>query len=202
MTRERRWLTGLLVAGFGVLLVLLIGVGAIGGWMLARGLPGGGGPPVIADTPTLVRQVQGLNELVGVKYVVEKVVVVEDAKWYGDTRLLMVAHGVAKAGVDLSKFERGDVRVRGTAVHVTLPRPRVLDVYLDDRRTQVVERSTGVMREFDKNLEQDARRQAVDQIRLAVRDSGILKDAEERARIQISGLLLRGGFTDVEVSFR
>jgi hypothetical protein len=75
-------------------------------------------------------------------------------------------------------------------------------VYLDDRRTQVIERSTGVMREFDKNLEQDARRQAVDQIKVAVRDSGILKDAEERARIQISGLLLRGGFSDVEVSFR
>jgi hypothetical protein len=202
MARERRWLTGLVVAVFGLLLVVLIGVGAIGGWMLARGLPGSGGPPVIADTPTLVRQVQGLNELVGVKYVLEKVVVVEDAKWYGDNRLLMVAHGVAKAGVDLSKVEKGDIRVRGMGVHVTLPRPRVLDVYLDDRRTQVIERSTGVMREFDKNLEQDARRQAVDQIKVAVRDSGILKDAEERARIQISGLLLRGGFSDVEVSFR
>ena len=47
MSRERRWLAGLLVAGFGLLLVVLIGAGAIGGWMLARGLPGGGGPPVM-----------------------------------------------------------------------------------------------------------------------------------------------------------
>jgi hypothetical protein len=38
------------------------------------------------------------------------------------------------------------------------------------------------LRAFDKDLEQDARRQAVDSIKVAVRDSGILKDAEERER--------------------
>jgi len=201
MNRERRSWNWLLAGGAVLALLLLVGLSVVGGWMLARGWAGAGSP-VIAATPTLVEKVQSLNQLVSVKYVLEKIVLVEDAKWYGDSRLLMVAHGVAKAGVDLSKVGKGDVRVRGTTVQITLPRPMLLDVYLDERRTQVVERSTGVLREFDKDLEQDARRQAVDQIKLAVRDSGILKDAEERARTQVMGLLQQSGFTDVEISFR
>jgi len=66
----------------------------------------------------------------------------------------------------------------------------------------VVERTTGVLREFDKGLEQEARRQAVDQLRLAVRDAGILRDAEERARMQVEGVLRQMGFVGVEVKFR
>ncbi len=184
-----------------LVLLLLLGLAVVGGWMLARGWAGAGSP-AIAATPTLVQKVQSLNQLVSVKYVLEKIVLVEDARWYGDSRLLMVAHGVAKAGVDLAKVAKDDVRVRGTTIQITLPRPMILDVYLDERRTQVVERSTGVLREFDKDLEQDARRQAVDQIKLAVRDSGILKDAEERARTQVAGLLVQSGFTEIEISFR
>ena len=129
-------------------------------------------------------------------------VLLEDAKWYGESRLLMVAHGVAKAGVDLSRLDARAVRADGRRVRVELPRPQLTDVYLDDRRTQVVERSTGVLRAFDKDLEQDGRRQALDQVRLAVREAGILKDAEDRARQQVSALFRQSGFDEVEVTFR
>lgn len=202
MSRDNRFLRWVLGIGALVVLLALITLGAVIGWFAAR-ISGAGSPsPTIASTPTLIRQVQGLNQLVSVKYVLEKVVIVEDAKWYGDSRLLMVAHGVAKAGVDLSKLRDEDIRIRGTAARITLPRPLILDVYLDERRTQVVERTTGLLRDFDKDLEQDARRQAVDQMKLAVRDTGILKDAEERARLQVRGLFGRMGFTEVEVEFR
>ena len=42
-----------------------------------------------------------------VKYVLEKVVVLEDAKWYGENRVILVAHGIVKAGVDLQKLQPG-----------------------------------------------------------------------------------------------
>ncbi len=202
MVGQERW-NRLVLAGLvsGILLGM-VGVGMVAGWWLGRRMGMGEGTPKIADSPTMIRQVQGLNQLVAVKYVLEKVILVEDAKWYGDSRVLMVANGVAKAGVDLSGLEAGDFVVEGTRVRVTWPRPRLLDVYLDDRLTQVVERSTGVLREFDKGLEQEARRQAVDQMRLAVRDAGIFRDAEERAGLQVEGLLRRAGFEEVEVGFR
>ena len=190
----------LILVAIVVLCLAILGFGIAGGLFLGRVLPQS--RPRIADTPAIVTQIQALSQLVTVKYVFEKVIQLDDVKWYGQNRLLMVAHGVAKAGVDLQKVTPADVKMREGQLTLSLPKPQLLDVYLDEKRTEVVERSTGILREFDQQMEQDARRQAVDQIKVAVRDSGILKDAEERARIQISGLLLRGGFSEVEVSFR
>jgi hypothetical protein len=39
-----------------------------------------------------------------------------------------------------------------------------------------------LLRSFDKDLEQNARKQAVEDINRAARNGGILKDADERAR--------------------
>jgi len=192
------WVLAGLVA---LLFIGVLGTGVAAGWWVARSIATPG-PARIADTASVVTRVQGLHQLVSVKYVVEKVVLLEDAKWYGESRLLMVAHGVAKAGVDLSRLDARAVRADGRRVRVELPRPQLTDVYLDDRRTQVVERSTGVLRAFDKDLEQDGRRQALDQVRLAVREAGILKDAEDRARQQVSALFRQSGFDQVEVTFR
>lgn len=190
------------VAGLVALLLLaFLATGAAAGWWAARSLAPNPSPR-IANSASVVARVQGLHQLVSVKYVVEKVVLVEDAKWYGESRLLMVAHGVAKAGVDLSRLDAKAVHAHARHARVALPKPQLTDVYLDERRTQVVERSTGVLRAFDKDLEQDARRQAIDQIRLAVREAGILKDAEERARLQVATLLRQAGFDEVDVTFR
>jgi hypothetical protein len=57
-----------------------------------------------------------------------------------------------------------------------------------------VERTTGLLRSFDKDLEQTARQIAVDDIRRAARYAGILKDADERARAQIERLFLQTGY--------
>lgn len=179
----------------------LVAMGLLVGW-LASGLWRFPAPtaPVIADTPAVIRQVQSLNELTTVKYVMEKVILLQDVKWFGENRLLMVAHGVARAGVNLSAIQANDLIVRDRSIRLQLPKATITEVFLDDRRTQVIERSTGLLREFDKDLEQSGRRQAVDQIRVAAATAGILKDANERARLQVTALLKALGFTDVEVT--
>jgi len=189
------WLVGLLgVAG-------LVAISLWIGWLTSGLLrPGPTGRPILADSATVVRQVQTLNELTTVKYVLEKVVLLEDVKWYGENRLLMLAHGVARAGVKLNAIEPRDMVLHGSSIRLQLPRAVVSDVFLDDRRTQVIERTTGLLREFDKDLEQDARRQAVDQIRVAAVQAGMLKDADERARHQVAAMLRSLGFTEVEVT--
>lgn len=150
------------------------------------------------NTSIVIRQIQGLSELVTVKYVLEKVVIVEDVKWYGENRVLLLAHGVVKAGVDLSEIKDTDIVVEGKKITVSLPREKITDAYLDERMTQVIERSTGVVRQFDKDLEQNARMQAVDDLRRAARYNGIMKEARERAQNQLKILLLQAGFEQVE----
>ena len=176
-------------------LLLILGVGAWFGFSVRRWLPGGGGATVY-NTATVLRQVQTLSQLVTVKYVMEKVVVFEDVKWYpgGDSRVLLVAHGIVKAGVDFERLKPEDLEVREKKVTIKLPAAQITDCYLDDRQTQVVERTTGLLRTFDKDLEQTARKLAVDDIRRGARTAGILKDADERARAQVEKLFQQMGW--------
>src|SRR5689334_407791 len=155
-------------------------------------------PPKIQNTATILKQVQTLSELVTVKYVLEKVVILEDVKWYGENRVLLVAHGIVKAGVDLQELRPDDVRVEGNKAFVKLPPARITDVYLDDQKTRVVDRATGLLRAFDKDLEQNARRQAVDDLARSARFNGIQGDAEARARLQLGNLFRQFG---LEVEF-
>jgi hypothetical protein len=189
-----------LLATVAVLMVLALGVWL--GFFVRRWLPGGTGPTVYSSA-TVLRQVQTLSQLVTVKYVMEKVVIFEDVKWYpgGDSRVLLVAHGIVKAGVDFDKVKLEDVQLAGKKVTITLPPAQITDCYLDDGQTQVVERTTGLLRSFDKDLEQTARKIAVDDIRRAARTAGILKDGDERARAQLEKMFQQMGL-EVEVVTR
>ncbi len=182
----------------GLVLAIAIGMALFIALLLVRP-PGIGAPAKIQSTATIVQQVQTLSELVTVKYVLERVVILDDIKWYGENRVLLVAHGIVKAGVDLQEIKPQDVRVEDKKILLKLPRARITDVYLDDQKTRVVDRSTGLLRAFDKDLEQNARRQAVEDLRIAARSNRIYEDAEERARLQLANLFHQLGY-EVEFS--
>ena len=180
------------ILGLATLVILFI-LGLWLGWGARRWETGSG--PTAYNTATVLRQVQTLSQLVTVKYVLEKVVVMEDVKWFGESRVLLVANGVVKAGVDFSRLKPADVRVTEKKVALHLPTAQITDAYLDDRQTRVVERTTGLLRTFDKDLEQTARQMAVDDIRRGARSAGILKDADDRARAQVQNLFEQMGLT-------
>jgi len=150
------------------------------------------------NTATVVEQVQTLSDLVTVKYVLEKVVILEDAKWYGENRVLLLAHGIVKAGMDLKRITPNDVTISGKKISLRLPPPQITDAYLDDKQSQVIDHTTGLLRAFDKDLEQAARQNAVDDIARAARRAGILDDANKRARAELESFLKQAGFERVE----
>jgi hypothetical protein len=190
------------LATIGLLAAVLFGSGVVLGVLLLRWTRIAAAPKVYT-TATLLQQVKTLSELVTVQYVIEKVVVVEDVKWIaglGENRILMVAHGIVKAGLDLSRLRPGDLQVSEKRVVITLPPPEITESFLDEKQTRVVERSTGFLRSFDKNLEQTARQNALEDIRHAALAGGILSDADARARAQMTNLFRQLGFEQVEFS--
>jgi len=62
----------------------------------------------------------------------------------------------------------------------------------------VIDHTTGLLRAFDKNLEQSARQNAVDDIARAARRAGILDEAQKRGREELQNFFKRAGFESVE----
>src|SRR6266498_4813778 len=119
----------------GLVLAIAAGVALFVALLWVR-LPGMNPPPKIQNTATILQQVQTLSDLVTVKYVLEKVVILEDIKWYGENRVLLLAHGIVKAGVDLQEIKPQDVRLEPKRAIITLPLAKITDVYLDEHRTR------------------------------------------------------------------
>ena len=188
---------------FRALLVLaVLALGVYLGLTVARWRGGG---LRVENTATIIQQVQTLSDLVTVKYVMQKMEFVDSPPGstlgqfiQGDNKVWLLAQGIVKAGIDLKKIAPGDVAISGKALTLTLPKPEITDAYLDDSQTKVIERTTGFLRSLDKDLEQTTRQFAVDDIRRAAQQSGILNDANERARTELRTFFQQAGFEPVE----
>jgi hypothetical protein len=196
-----------------IALVIGLAIAASLAWLVVRRSATG---PKIGSTATVIQQIQSLSELVTVKYVVEKVVIYTNAATstlgqlpnvvnlpgFEEDRVTLLAHGVAKAGVNLSKLKPDDVKVSDQKISITLPSAYVTDVYLDESQTQVLDRRAGLFRSFDKTLEKQARQYAWTEINRAARQGGIEREADERARAQLTLLLKSLGYKEVELRTR
>ncbi len=160
--------------------------------------------PRTYNTAIILQQVKSVSELVTVQYVLERIVSTEvpasgalRQMFSGENRVLLLAHGIVKAGINLADLRPADLKINGDTITVRLPPAQITDAYLDDKETKVIERTTGLFRSFDKDLEQNVRQDAVDDLRRAARTHGILKDAEVRARAQLGNLFRQLGFQRV-----
>jgi len=185
-------------------LVLIVFAGGVWvGFTFRHWLKSGPGLHV-ENTVTVVEQVQTLSDLVTVKYVLQKVEIMDSppesvlGKFVqGDSRVLLLAHGIVKAGVDLKQLKAADVRISDKTISLRLPPAQITDAYLDDSQTKIIERTTGFLRSLDKDLEQVTRQNAVDDISRAARANGILNDAMERAQLELATFLHQAGFEHV-----
>jgi Protein of unknown function (DUF4230) len=156
-------------------------------------------------TPAVVEKIRKLSRLETVIYSVDKIVEGERQtsmlpSFLAGDKLLLVAHGEVIAGIDLSQLQNSDVSVSGDTVTMHLPAPQILSASLDNKRTNVYSRTTGVLVEADPNLETLVRRSAEQQITQAAIADGILDKARENARASVTTLLYGLGFHTVSVS--
>jgi len=165
----------------------------------------GGGTFIQASQPTVVRQIQQLQRLETVRYTMDKIISGERdsvylPKFLVSDRLLLVVHGEVIGGVDLSKLQPRDVSVRGRTVTVHLPSPEILVTRVDNAKTRVYSRDTGLFSSPDPNLESEVREEAEHQLQQAAEQDGILKTAGENARSALTTILTGLGFERVEFS--
>jgi hypothetical protein len=158
-------------------------------------------PTVIVDPVTIINEVQSLARLETIHYSMEKVITAETNQdafsfLFGD-KLLFVAHGEVIAGIDMEKLALEDLDHRDGVLYVTLPAAEVFIATLDNDKSYVYDRETGLFAQDQIDLETAARQSAEDAILQAALDDGILEQAQINAENYLARLFRNLGFPDV-----
>jgi hypothetical protein len=158
-------------------------------------------PTILPDPVTIIQEVRSLARLESIQYSVEKVITAELAQGqleflFGD-RLLFVAHGMVIAGVDLSKLTTQNLWLEDGALYVNLPAAEVFVATLDNEKSYVYDRETGIFRKSDANLETQARQVAEQKILEAALGDGILEQATVNAEAYLGRLFRSLGYREV-----
>jgi Protein of unknown function (DUF4230) len=201
--------SGLLGILLGIVLTLALIGGAVwlstgvGLWHLL-GLFRSGQTSINVSQPTVVRQIQQLQRLETVTYTMDKIISGERdnpylPKFLAGDRLLLVVHGQVIAGVDLAKVQPADVVVHGQSIVFHVPQAEIFSTLIDNSRTRVYSRDTGLFTSPDPNLESEVRAEAERQLQQAALQDGILKTADQNARSTLASMLKGFGFSQVEI---
>jgi len=205
--RDRRrlgLLPGLLLGALIALLVAILMARIQSGPLAALWSSLSGRSTRITSEAGVIDRIQRLQRLETVVYNMDKIVTGEKDNpilpdFIAGDRLLMIVHGQIVAGIDFTRLKNGDVRVQGKEVRVHMPPPQVLITRLDNARTKVYSRNTGLLVRVDPNLETQVRQEAEGQLLQEAVLGGILSNARDNARSTVSTLLLGMGFEKVEV---
>ena len=146
--------------------------------------------PEKISAPAVLKQIEQLSELVTVRYNIQKVVGLKEHKVpFGNEQVLRLVQARVHGGVNLSNVT---VRVVGDTMWLRLPAAEILDVALDDRATQVWDRSKTWWTPWvslNPDLEQSARRAAVEDVRAAAEQMGIYSNAQANAETVLRNFL-------------
>lgn len=158
-------------------------------------------PTIIPDPITIIHEVRSLARLETIQYTMEKVITAEQGQGelsflFGD-RLLFVGHGKVIAGVDLARMRPEDMWVEGQVLYARVPPAEVFIAALDNEKSYVYNRDTGLLTKGSTDLETTARVAAEKEILKAALEDGILTQAQQNAESYLSRMLRGLGYADV-----
>ncbi len=160
-------------------------------------------PTIVPDPESIIHEVRSLARLETSYYSVEKIVTGEMntdtalLDFFLGQKLLFIAHGYVIAGVDLEKLEPQDLSIKEGVLYVTLPEAEIFVATLDNDKSYVYDRQSGVLTDVDQNLETHVRQVAQQAILDTAIEDGILEQAQTNAEIYLLRLFIQAGFYDV-----
>ncbi|MFC1997065.1 DUF4230 domain-containing protein [Chloroflexota bacterium] len=158
-------------------------------------------PTILPDPVSIIHDVRTLARLETIQYAIEKVVTADSGQqdWeilFGD-RLIFVAHGTVIAGIDLADLGQDDLWLDSGTLYVRLPEPQIFMATLDNDKSYVYDRDTGLFTKGNVDLETLARQAAEDEIEKAAKEDGILDLAQTNAEYYLSRLFQTLGYPQV-----
>ncbi|MFK7787468.1 MAG: DUF4230 domain-containing protein [Crocinitomicaceae bacterium] len=153
-----------------------------------------------------VYEVKNIGLLSTSEYTIGKIIKLTDkGEWYavGDRKILMSCKAKIKAGVDLTKIEDGDITVKGNTVTIVLPPAEMTTFVMDPKLTHTeMESVSGLRQGFSQSEKYKYMRQAERAIKRDMKDTNILKDAEQNATMFLKDFYEQMGFEEVIVEYK
>ncbi len=153
----------------------------------------------VVDMAALVTQVRALSRLeTASMHVMHIGKITQSYKFVpnavaGD-EITFLAEGDVFAGVDLAQIKEQDVwRSPDGTINIRLPQPEILVTRVDNAKSRVLNRETGVLRRADVDLETRARQHAETNIRNEALKRGVLKLAADNAETKLADFLHKTG---------
>jgi hypothetical protein len=146
----------------------------------------------LRDRGGTILQIRNLNRLETQSFSVERVVEAKVERGNPldlllSDRLLLIASGDVIAGVDLAKLKDSDVTISadGKTITLRLPPSEIFSKSLNNDRTRVYDRQTGIFAAENKDLETQARSAAEGEILQAACEGGVMQKAADEAKRSI-----------------
>lgn len=202
----------LFIAGTGISLSLLIIVFIVlqSGNKFIKGISSFFNPTITTEVDVsnlVVQKIKGVSELTTIEFVMDAIVPTSSKRKigklvFGKTNLLYIARGEVKAGIDLSKIDKEDVKTIDNGIEISLPSPSILDKKIDVNHSQVYDYDRGFLNlgpDVAPQLQTEAQRRTLSKVVKTACNQGILDQANERAKIVVTQLLETSGYENVEV---
>lgn len=155
-------------------------------------------PTIIPDPITYINEIRALARLETIQYSVEKVITGEMGggtfdTFFGD-KILFVGHGTVIAGIDMEKLQPEHMRFENGVLYINLPPAEIFIATLDNEKSYVYDRQTGILTKPDPNLETLVRQKAEEEILKAALEDGILEQAQTNAEAYLFKFFAALGF--------
>lgn len=165
-------------------------------------------PTTIAiDRPAVLRQMRELNRWETATANYDKVITAGQEgsaiyNFFRGDKLILIANGDVIAGFDMGKLRPEDVVISadGITATVTLPPAEILVSRLDNEKTYVYDRETGVFTGGNPGLETEARRVAEQQIVQRACETALLQRAATEGQRNMENLVRAFGIKNVIVN--
>lgn len=162
----------------------------------------------IEESALLLKQIQKMQELTTTTYKMETVVPTSADRTFGEdwtiatTKLLYLAKGEVKAGIDLSQLTNDDIEVSKNKIAIALPAAEILDSKIDVTNSRVYHYDRGFLNlgpDVAPQLQSLAQQKTLNKIVMSACEEGILKTANEEAQNAIAQFLAITNDKEVEV---
>jgi Protein of unknown function (DUF4230) len=192
--------TGMII----ILILLILGIGKVIDKLTAFLAPA---VPKITISTVIIDRIRGVKELTTAVFVMEAIVPTSQANKIGgfvigETKLLYIAHGEVKAGINLEKLTDEAIKINGDSLQINLPSPEILDSKIDVDKSRVYDYDRGFLGlgpDVAPQLQTLAQKETLKKILDAACQKGILQEANQKAALALTQLFLTSGYEKVKV---